>query len=676
MVVDRLARALVARGHAVTVVAQASGERRPPPVPEVPYRVYRHPRLPPRHPGVVGHQRYLLAAHARHPFDLVHCHGLYPHAFLAALARPRMGVPLVATSHGADLEAADVAFYGPLAAPWNAWGLRRMDALVAVNRGYAERFRAAAPAAVVREIPNGVDAEALGVPAPRPAGLEAAIRPGGYFLFLGRLVGQKGVGTLLEAFARLPGEGDLRLVVAGDGRRREGLERQAGELGLDGRVRFLGWVDGALKAWLLQNSLCAAVPSHGSEAFGLVVLESFAAGRPVVASDVPCLPDWVCTGQNGLLVPEGRPEALAAALARLAAAPEEADAMGRRARAEGWALEWREVGRLHEELYAELLERHRRPAGVAVGSRAPAAETTPAPAPGAREAWAIGLYEGPSPVSLAPAPGVAQPVLTRRDVTDLQAGGVADPFMVRWGGRWYLFFEAIAAATGRGSIALATSADARRWRYEGIVLREPFHLSYPYLFEWRGEHFMVPEALDAGAVRLYRAARFPRGWTPVGDLVPGRIADPSLLRHGGRWWLFGCTTPVQHRTLGLYWADGLEGPWTEHPASPIVADDRGRARPAGRVILWGGRPVRFAQDCRPRYGSAVRAFEVLELTPEAYRERELPESPVLSAAGAGWNAAGMHHVDPHQTGPGRWTACVDGYARLASAPDEEPPPGP
>ncbi|HEX6199823.1 MAG TPA: glycosyltransferase, partial [Thermoanaerobaculia bacterium] len=282
---DRLGRELTARGHAVTVVAQASGWTRPPPVPEVPYRVYRHPRLPPRHAGVAGHQRYLLAAHERHRFDLVHCHGLYPHAFLAALARPRMGVPLVATSHGADLEPADLEFYGPLAAPWNAWGLRRMDALVAVNRGYAERFRAAAPAAVVREIPNGVDAEALGAPVPRPPDLDPAIRSGGYVLFLGRLVGQKGLGTLLEAFARLPGGSGLRLVVAGDGRRRGELERRAAELGVGSRVSFLGWVAGALKAWLLQNSLCAAVPSHGGEAFGLVALESFAAGRPVVASD-------------------------------------------------------------------------------------------------------------------------------------------------------------------------------------------------------------------------------------------------------------------------------------------------------------------------------------------------------------------------------------------------------
>jgi glycosyltransferase involved in cell wall biosynthesis len=668
--VDRLGRELTARGHAVTVVAQASGWTRPPPVPEVPYRVYRHPRLPPRHAGVAGHQRYLLAAHERHRFDLVHCHGLYPHAFLAALARYRMGVPLVATSHGADLEPADLAFYGPLAAPWNAWGVRRMDALVAVNRGYAERFRARAPAAVVREIPNGVDVEALRLPAPRPPGLEAAIRPGGFVLFLGRLVGQKGVGTLLEAFARLPGDGGLRLVVGGEGRRRADLERRAAELGLDGRVSFLGWVEGPVKSWLLQSSLSAVVPSHGGEAFGLVVLESFAAGRPVVASDVPCLPERVAHGRTGLLVPEGSPEALAAALARLAAAPGEADAMGRRARAEGGARDWREVARRHEELYDELLERSGRRVPAPTRARAPAA---PDAAPGAREVWAIGLYEGASPVSLAPAPGVAQPVLTHRDVTDLEAGGVADPFMVRWGGRWYLFFEAIAAATGKGSIALATSEDARRWRYEGIVLREPFHLSYPYVFEWRGEHFMVPETLDAGAVRLYRAATFPRGWTPVADLVPGRIADPSLFRHGGRWWLFGCTTPGTHRTLALFGADDLTGPWTEHPASPVVADDRGRARPAGRVILHSGRPIRFAQDCRPRYGSAIRAFEVLELTPEAYRERELPESPVLAAAGAGWNAAGMHHVDAHRTGPDRWTACVDGYARLPAAPEETPP---
>jgi hypothetical protein len=77
-----------------------------------------------------------------------------------------------------------------------------------------------------------------------------------------------------------------------------------------------------------------------------------------------------------------------------------------------------------------------------------------------------------------------------------------------------------------------------------------------------------------------------------------------------------------------------------------------------------GRLYRIAQNCEPRYGSAVRAFEILELTDDAYREREIQRSPVLGSSGSGWNSAGMHSLDPHPLAPGRWIAAVDGQ-RLA-----------
>ena len=85
-----------------------------------------------------------------------------------------------------------------------------------------------------------------------------------------------------------------------------------------------------------------------------------------------------------------------------------------------------------------------------------------------------------------------------------------------------------------------------------------------------------------------------------------------------------------------------------------------RSRPAGRVVVDGERVLRFAQRCDTGYGLDVRAFEIVELTETTYAERELP-GPVLGASGSGWNADGMHHVDPHRIGPGSWLACVDGW---------------
>lgn len=278
--------------------------------------------------------------------------------------------------------------------------------------------------------------------------------------------------------------------------------------------------------------------------------------------------------------------------------------------------------------------------------------------------WAIGIYAGPQPWALASAPGAANPVLTAHDVTDAPAVFVADPFMIPGPGGWQMFFEVMNESHGKGEIGLAVSADGLRWQYRQIVLREPFHLSYPLVFKWRDAYCMVPESGATGSVRLYRASVFPTEWVCIATLLAGgRWADATLLWHEERWWLFAETDPqFRHDTLRLYSAEHVEGSWSEHPASPVVSGDPGAARPAGRVIVHNGQIIRYAQDCRPVYGSSVRAFAVTELTPTRYSEVEIAQSPVLSKGPDTWNADGMHHIDAHQVAGGGWFACVDGWA--------------
>jgi len=272
--------------------------------------------------------------------------------------------------------------------------------------------------------------------------------------------------------------------------------------------------------------------------------------------------------------------------------------------------------------------------------------------------WSIGIYEGVDPLHLHVAAGVQrQPVLRAADVTDASAKFVADPFLIREENRWWMFLEVLNKKSHRGEIAVASSCDGIAWRYDRIVLREPFHLSYPYVFRAEDGYFMIPECGQAGAVRLYRAVNFPYQWRFERELLSGRYADSSVVRFADRWWLFA---QRDARVLTLHSADQIDGPWSEHPASPISTDTLGVSRPGGRIAIWGGRVLRFSQDCRGTYGRRVRVFAVEELTTLRYRERELPESPVLDASGIGWNADGMHHLDAMQVTPERWIAAVDG----------------
>jgi hypothetical protein len=282
--------------------------------------------------------------------------------------------------------------------------------------------------------------------------------------------------------------------------------------------------------------------------------------------------------------------------------------------------------------------------------------------------WAIGIYAGESPLRLRPVPGARNPVLTRSDVTDVPAVFVADPFLLWTSPVWHMFFEVLNWRSDKGEIGLASSTDGYNWSYRQIVLAEPFHLSYPYVFEWNSEYYLIPECGTTGSVRLYRATQFPAKWALAQILLTGQAFwDPSIFRFQDRWWLFAETSPEsKHNQLRLFFSESLMGPWNEHPRSPLIEGNARAARPAGRVIILGGKLLRLAQDCHVAYGTCVRAMEITDLTPDSYAEKELIESPILGPGTERWNSGGMHHMDAYLLGDHSWIAAVDGWTKRST----------
>ncbi|HEX4275114.1 MAG TPA: hypothetical protein VHZ74_07160 [Bryobacteraceae bacterium] len=276
--------------------------------------------------------------------------------------------------------------------------------------------------------------------------------------------------------------------------------------------------------------------------------------------------------------------------------------------------------------------------------------------------FSIGMFAGPSPLELAPAPGAANPVLTYRDVSDAPAIFVADPFIVYDGGRWYMLLEVMNDAGYKGEISVATSANGIQWEYEGIVLTEPFSLSYPYVFDWQGDYYMLPEMYQQNYLRLYKAESFPRGWRPVATFLEGDpIADASIFQWQGSWYILACSNPAGNDTLRLFQASCPLGPWREHSRSPVVTGDPRAARPGGRVVEWKGSLIRYAQVCVPRYGTDLRAFRITRLTPEEYAEEAVDAPPIARPGRTAWNSRAMHHVDPYLLPDGTWLAVADGH---------------
>lgn len=294
-------------------------------------------------------------------------------------------------------------------------------------------------------------------------------------------------------------------------------------------------------------------------------------------------------------------------------------------------------------------------------------ETTTKQARSQYPVWSIGIFSGKTIFDLKPVPGIEMPVISAKDVSDVPAEFVADPFMIEADNTWYMFFEVMNAARDKGEIGLATSRDGLRWQYQQIVLTEYFHLSYPYVFCVGKEYFMIPESFEAKAMKLYKADLFPSKWSCAGTLLEGPWVDSSIFFFDGRWWVFSNPVAPENRVLELFYADAIEGPWHRHPMSPLIKDDTRAARGAGRVNVVNNKPVRFAQDCVPFYGTAVRAFEVSVLTASSYVEREMESSPILRAGEESWRQQGMHHIDPHFVN-GQWFACVDGWRYEDRAP--------
>lgn len=189
----------------------------------------------------------------------------------------------------------------------------------------------------------------------------------------------------------------------------------------------------------------------------------------------------------------------------------------------------------------------------------------------------------------------------------------ADPVPFAHEGRHYIFFEDYPYATGKGVIGCVEVYEDGQTSAPRTVLEQPFHLSYPFLLRHAGEIYMMPEMGAAGRVQLFRADPFPDRWVPDRVLLDDCCAaDATVVRHGGRWWLFATTYGDGGSTwdqLRLFHAPDLFGPWQPHTLNPVLVD-AGAARPAGAMWIEDGTLMRVAQDCREGYGRALAICRV------------------------------------------------------------------
>ena len=236
-----------------------------------------------------------------------------------------------------------------------------------------------------------------------------------------------------------------------------------------------------------------------------------------------------------------------------------------------------------------------------------------------KDIWRVGLVRAPMAELLAPGALAHHAVQWLPDEGSLRF--LADPFGVWRDGRLYVFAEVYDYRDRVGAIDLLVFDADLKLIERRSVLKEPWHLSYPFIIQADGETYMLPEAHKSGRLTLYRAEAFPDDWRPVATIDLDHVAiDATPIRHEGRWWLF--YTPATTRAekvsaLHLAYADSLTGPWTPHAGNPVQFD-ASSSRPGGTPILVDGKIVLPMQDCRRSYGGAMRMVTVTTLTPDRF----------------------------------------------------------
>jgi len=203
-----------------------------------------------------------------------------------------------------------------------------------------------------------------------------------------------------------------------------------------------------------------------------------------------------------------------------------------------------------------------------------------------------------------------------------------DPHVFFKDDTYYIFIEEYLFKKKKGHISLIEMQQSGKYSDPVIVLEEPFHLSYPHIFEHNGTLFMIPETQQAHSINLYECTGFPTEWKQRKTLIDSVDAvDSTILFHKNKWWLFtNIAEPegtIDFNELFLFYSDDLlSGDWHSHPMNPVISDVK-RARSGGKILKENNTLYRPSQCGTPYYGYGIKLNEIVTLTEKDYREREI-----------------------------------------------------
>jgi hypothetical protein len=236
---------------------------------------------------------------------------------------------------------------------------------------------------------------------------------------------------------------------------------------------------------------------------------------------------------------------------------------------------------------------------------------------------------------------------------------LADPFFVKEKDTFYLFFEHKKNKTN-GDIGLLTSIDGKKYQYRGTVLTQKFHLSYPQVFKYKNDFYMVPESKQANAVLLYKAYHFPFDWRICDTLIANvALVDPSIYLSDS---LNVLVATDYNKNMYLYQGDSLFGKWKLH-TKPIALGGT-EARAGGRFFADKKGLILPVQNCTKGYGYGLSLYRFSFHDGKYVVKRARPFYLMANENIPAFNA-GMHQLDMQRIEANHYYYVYDGN-RLTS----------
>ena len=221
---------------------------------------------------------------------------------------------------------------------------------------------------------------------------------------------------------------------------------------------------------------------------------------------------------------------------------------------------------------------------------------------------------------------------------------LADPFIYSHKGKDYCFVEEFNYLNLKGSISLYEFKNNSAIKI-GNVLKEKFHLSFPYLFEYENKIFMVPESSENRDIRLYEATNFPLEWK-LNKIIFNNVkaVDTMIFKKDNHWWLFTNIDPSDIgdncSELFIYYSDNpINDSWISHKLNPVLVDSN-IARNGG-ILYDNNNILRIGQKQGfDKYGLGYSVNKIITLNPYEYKEEKIYEFESDSKS----RKQGPHHL--------------------------------